>query len=154
MWEYGWALFWETIYTWWIYFKHGFDIIQGCNPPDNIFFVALPFKLLGVKYVFDHHDASPELYSAKYDRRGLLYRCLLLLERLTYYFSDAVIVTNESYRDLAVKRGKLDARKVFVVRNGPDTTCFKPVLPNPQGCSLYVHWWWPGIGFFTAVGKG
>jgi glycosyltransferase involved in cell wall biosynthesis len=132
MWEYGWALFWETIYTWWIYFRHGFDIIQGCNPPDNIFFVALPFKLLGVKYVFDHHDASPELYSAKYERRGLIYRCLLLLERLTYYFSDAVIVTNESYRDLAVKRGKLHPRKVFLVRNGPDTTCFKPVSPNPQ----------------------
>jgi len=132
MWEYAWALFWETIYTWWIYLKNGFDIIQGCNPPDNIFLVALPFKLLGVKYVFDHHDASPELYSAKYERKGLIYRCLLLLERLTYYCSDAVIVTNESYKDLAVKRGKLNPRKVFLVRNGPDTTCFKPVCPNPQ----------------------
>jgi hypothetical protein len=66
LWEYGCAFFWEFVYTWWIYLRHGFHVIQGCNPPDNIFLVALPFKLLGVKYIFDHHDANPELYLSKY----------------------------------------------------------------------------------------
>ena len=72
--------------VWWIYLRHGFHIIQGCNPPDNIFLVALPFKLFGVKYIFDHHDAIPELYLSKYDNRGLLYKTQVVLEKLTYLF--------------------------------------------------------------------
>ncbi len=131
LWEYGWALLWEFTYALWIYLRHGFDIIEGCNPPDNIFLVALPFKLLGVKYIFDHHDANPELYVSKYGKQGGLYKILVTLERLTYRFSDVVMVTNLSYRDLAVKRGNLDPQNVFVVRNGPRKDKFKPVPPNP-----------------------
>ena len=55
-------LFWEFWYIWWIFLRHGFHVIQGCNPPDDIFLIALPFKLFGVRYIFDHHDAIPELY--------------------------------------------------------------------------------------------
>lgn len=129
--EFGCALFWEFFYAWWIYFRHGFDVIQGCNPPDDIFLVALPFKLLGVHYIFDHHDANPELYFSKYERKGFLYKTQVWLEKLTYRFSDVVMATNGSYRDLAVTRGGLDPRDVFIVRNGPDLKTFKAVSPNP-----------------------
>lgn len=118
--EYVCALFWEFLYAWWIYFKHGFDVIQGCNPPDDIFLVALPFKLFGVKYIFDHHDVNPELYLAKYGRENLLYRIQVWLERMTYAASDVVMATNNSYRELAITRGGIDPDDVFVVRNGPD----------------------------------
>jgi glycosyltransferase involved in cell wall biosynthesis len=128
--EYGWALFWEFVYAWWIYLRHGFQVIQGCNPPDNIFLVALPFKLLGVKYIFDHHDANPELFVSKYGRRGLLYTAQVLLEKLTYRVSDVVMATNNSYRDLAISRGSVNPDDVFVVRNGPDVGTFKAVPPN------------------------
>ena len=37
LWEYTNALFWEFFYTWWIYFRRGFEVIQGCNPPDDLF---------------------------------------------------------------------------------------------------------------------
>jgi glycosyltransferase involved in cell wall biosynthesis len=131
LWEYGWALFWEFLYTWWIFLTRGFDVIQGCNPPDNIFLVALPFKLFGVKYIFDHHDANPELYYSKYERKDFFYRAQVWLERLTYRFSDVVMATNESYRDLAVSRGGLDREDVFVVRNGPDLATFNPVPAQP-----------------------
>jgi len=131
LWEYAWALFWEFWYTSWIYLRHGFDVIQGCNPPDDIFLVALPFKLLGVKYIFDHHDANPELYVSKYGKRGTLYRILVALEKLTYRFSDVVIATNMSYRDLAVNRGGVPSENVFVVRNGPNRETFKAVPSNP-----------------------
>ena len=57
--------------SWWIYLRHGFHVIQGCNPPDDIFLVALPFKLFGVKYIFDHHDAKPELYLLKVWQPGI-----------------------------------------------------------------------------------
>jgi len=128
--EYGWALFWEFLYTWWIYLRRGFHAIQGCNPPDNIFLIALPFKLFGVKYIFDHHDANPELYLSKYGKKGFFYRAQVWLEKLTYRFSDVVMSTNDSYRDLAVTRGGLDPKNVFIVRNGPDLRTFRSVLPN------------------------
>ena len=131
LWEYGWALFWEFWYTLWIYLRHGFDVIQGCNPPDNIFLVALPFKLLGVKYIFDHHDANPELYVSKYGKQGTLYRILVALEKLTYRVSDVVMVTNMSYKELAVSRGGVPPGNVFVVRNGPNKENFKAVPSNP-----------------------
>jgi glycosyltransferase involved in cell wall biosynthesis len=127
--EYGTALFWEFLYSWRIYLTRGFHVMQGCNPPDDIFLVALPFKILGVKYIFDHHDANPELYYSKYGATGLLYRIQVWLERLTYFFSNVVLTTNESYRHLAVTRGRRDPRNVFVVRNGPDLETFKPVPP-------------------------
>ena len=131
VWEYGCSLVFEFLYALWIYLRHGIDVIQGCNPPDNIFLVALPFKLLGVKYIFDHHDANPELYVSKYGKQGTLYKILVRLEKLTYRFSDVVIATNLSYKDLAVNRGGLAPENVFVVRNGPERSTFKPVPANP-----------------------
>ncbi len=130
LWEYSWALFWEFLFTCWIYVWHGFHVIQGCNPPDDIFLVALPFKLLGAKYIFDHHDADPELYLSKYDKKGFLYKVLLWLEKQTYRFSDVVIATNYSYKDLAITRGGLASDDVFVVRNGPvETLKAVPAIP-------------------------
>jgi glycosyltransferase involved in cell wall biosynthesis len=131
LWEYGWALFWEFLYSWRIFFARGFDVIQGCNPPDDIFLVALPFKVFGVKYMFDHHDANPELYYSKYERKDLFYRIQILLEKMTYRVADVVMATNQSYRELAISRGGLDPRDTFVVRNGPDLEKFRPVPPQP-----------------------
>jgi len=131
LWEYAASLVWEFLYALWIYLRHGFQVIQGCNPPDDIFLVALPFKLLGVKYIFDHHDADPELYLSKYGKKGTLYKALLGLEKISYRFSDVVMATNGSYRDLATSRGGIAAQDVFIVRNGPNLQSFKAVPPKP-----------------------
>jgi glycosyltransferase involved in cell wall biosynthesis len=132
LWEYSSALFWEFLYSWWIFLRHGFDAIQGCNPPDNIFLVALPFKLLGVKYIFDHHDVNPELYLSKYGKKGFFYQTQVWLEKLTFQFSNVVMCTNGSYRDIAIARGGRDPENVFVVRNGPDLSSFRPVPAKPE----------------------
>jgi glycosyltransferase involved in cell wall biosynthesis len=107
-------------------------VIQGCNPPDDIFFVALPFRIFGVKYIFDHHDANPELYLAKYGRKDFFYKAQTWLEKLTYMSSDVVMATNESYGRIAIHRGKLDPKDVFVVRNGPDLEKFRLVPEQPR----------------------
>lgn len=130
--EYGFALFWQFLFSWWIYLRRGFHVIQGCNPPDDIFLVALPFKLFGVKYIFDHHDVNPELYFSKYGRKDFFYRIQLWLEKATFRCSDVVMSTNNSYRSVAIQRGGMREEDVFVVRNGPDTTTFKHVPPNPD----------------------
>ena len=125
--EYGAALFWETVLAWKIYFTRGFDVIQGCNPPDLIFLVALPFKLLGKTFIFDHHDINPELYEAKFGKRGFFWWLMVLLEKLTFKTARVSIATNESYRRIAIERGGMAADDVFVVRSGPDLSRLVPV---------------------------
>lgn len=127
--EYGAALFWETVLAWRIFFNRRFDVIQGCNPPDLIFLVALPFKLLGVKYIFDHHDINPELYEAKFGHRGFFWQLMKLFEKLTFKVANVSIATNESYKRIAVERGGMDAERVHVVRSGPDLSRLKLVAP-------------------------
>lgn len=130
--EYGAALFHETRLAWKIWRKHGFDTIQGCNPPDLIFMVAAPFKLFGKRYIFDHHDINPELYEAKFGRRGFFWRLMVLLERLNYWFADVSIATNQSYRKIAIERGRMKPEDVFIVRSGPDLNRLEVTPPNPD----------------------
>ena len=100
--------------------ERGFDVIHACNPPDLIFLVAAVFKILfGVRFVFDHHDLCPELFEAKFGRRGLLYHLMRVLERLTFALADVSIATNESYREVALSRGSMRPDRVFIVRSGP-----------------------------------
>ncbi|MBE3639507.1 glycosyltransferase family 4 protein [Mangrovicoccus sp. HB182678] len=139
--EYGAALFHETRLAWKILRKHGFDTIQGCNPPDLIFLIAWQFKLLGKRYIFDHHDINPELYEAKFNKRGFFWRLMVLFERLNFWTADVVISTNRSYRQIAMERGKKKSEDIFVVRSGPDLNRLHVMPPNPDwknGCDAMV----------------
>jgi len=75
-------------------------------------------------------DLSPELYEAKFGRRDLFYRLLVLLERWTYRSADLAIVTNESYRRVALERGAMPPERVFVVRSGPSLERLKILPPD------------------------
>ena len=112
--------------------QRGFDVIQGCNPPDLIFVLALWYRLWGVTYLFDHHDVCPELFEAKFGRRGLLYKIMLVWERLTFATARVSIATNESFRRIAVARGKMAPEDVFVVRSAPQIASFIPGPGDPQ----------------------
>lgn len=129
--EYSAALWNEFRLLLTVWRRHGFDVIHACNPPDLIFLVALPFRLLGKRFVFDHHDINPELYEAKYGRRDAFWRLLRLAERMTFALADVSIATNQSYRAIAIERGGMDAGKVFVVRSGPDLARFRPCPADP-----------------------
>ena len=128
--EYLVALYHEMRLALLVFFRHGIDVIHACNPPDLIFLVALPFKILGRKFIFDHHDVNPELYEAKFGRRDFFWKLMLFLERLTFYFADISIATNESYKSIAISRGKMKPERVFVVRSGPDLSALKSVPPS------------------------
>ncbi len=126
-----------TVSLWWEFFlavkvlrRHGFDVLHACNPPDDLFLIGAFFKLLGKRFLFDHHDINPELYEAKFGRRGLLHRLMLLAERLTFLTADVSIATNESYRHIAIARGGMRPDRVFVVRSGPSLERLRPVPPS------------------------
>lgn len=147
--EYGAALFWETWLAWRIFLRRRFDVIQGCNPPDLIFLVALPFKLFGVRYIFDHHDINPELYEAKFGTRRLLWRLMGWLEKLTFKAADVSIATNNSYKEIAVTRGRMDPERVHIVRSGPDLSKLKPVPPVPAWRNGRDHM----VGYVGVMGE-
>ena len=130
--EYSVALFWQFFLSWRIYFKRRFQVIHGCNPPDLIFLVAICFKFFGVKYVFDHHDINPELYIAKFNKKGFFYKMMVLFERLTFATADFSIATNESYKAIAISRGKMAEDKIQVIRSGPKLDRLKLLPPDNQ----------------------
>ena len=118
--EYASALVGELILALKVWLLHRPKIIHLCNPPDLLFLVAFPFKLLGAKVIYDVHDAWPEMYEAKFNRKGLFYWFVRLAEFLTYRTADVVIATNESVRDIALSRGRVKPSQVYVVRTSPN----------------------------------
>ena len=129
--EYSVALACTFVLAWRVLLTRGFDVIHACNPPDLLFLIGGFFKLLGKKFLFDHHDLCPELFEAKFGRRGLLYRVMLMLEYLTFRTADISIATNESYRQVALERGRMPPERVFVVRSGPSLERLK-IMPADQ----------------------
>jgi len=109
-----------------------FDVVHACNPPDLIAPAFSTLKRQGTRLIFDHHDLAPELYEARYGRRGVFYRALLAAERLAFRSADVVITTNESYRAIALGRGHKRSEDVFVVRNAPDPGRFRPIDPDEK----------------------
>lgn len=113
--------------------EQGFEVIHGCNPPDLIFLLALRYRLAGVGYLFDHHDVCPELFEAKFGKRGLLYRLMRWLERATFACAEVSLATNESFRRIAIERGGMKPEDVFTVRSAPKIEKF---LPGPGDRSV------------------
>jgi glycosyltransferase involved in cell wall biosynthesis len=126
--EYTFALGRTFALAWRVLFARGFDVVHACNPPDLLFLVGAFFKLLGKKFLFDHHDLGPELYEAKFGRRDFFHRLLLKLEYLTFRIADVSLATNGSYRRIAIGRGGMRAERVFVVRSGPSLARMR-ILP-------------------------
>ncbi|MCK1636931.1 glycosyltransferase family 4 protein [Bradyrhizobium sp. 157] len=130
--EYSAALFWEFALSLKILATRGFDVIHACNPPDLIFVVGAFHKFLfGKSFIFDQHDINPELYEAKFGRRGLLWRAMVVLERVTFALADVSIATNQSYRSIALERGRMNPDRVFVVRSGPNLARVRSLPANP-----------------------
>lgn len=129
--EYSCALFWEFVLSVRAYMKVGFDVVQACNPPDLIFIVAAFWKyLFGKPFVFDHHDINPELFEAKFQKKGMFHLLLRAFERCTFATADVSIATNETFKQIATGRGGMDPDRVFIVRSIPDLSRFRRIEPD------------------------
>ncbi|HEY1084560.1 MAG TPA: glycosyltransferase family 4 protein [Prosthecobacter sp.] len=119
----------------------GFDVIHLCNPPDLLFLVALPFKLMGrVRVIYDVHDLWPEMFEAKFGGRGLLYWAVRVAERCTLALADAVMTTNQSVLAAVRKRGRKSDDETFVVRTAPNqlNTAIEPDAALKKGRRFLV----------------
>ncbi|WP_331272919.1 glycosyltransferase family 4 protein [Motilibacter deserti] len=131
---------WEFAYCWirtallslYVLRKHGFDVIQACNPPDTYWLLALLYKPFRKRFVYDQHDLCPEVFEARFGRRGLLYRAVRVLERGSYRVADKVVATNTSYRQIAMTRGRRSASDVRIVMSCPDPSRLRPGPAVPE----------------------
>lgn len=115
--------------------RHGFDVVHAHNPPDTLVLVGAIYKyLLRKRFVFDHHDIAPEMYAARFGPRArrMLFELLVLFEKISCRLADRVIATNESYREIESRRGRVAAERIAVVRNGPDLADLDPVRGDDE----------------------
>jgi glycosyltransferase involved in cell wall biosynthesis len=113
--------------------KGRFAVMQACNPPDIFWPLAIMLRAVDrTKFVFDHHDLCPELFQSRFpDGPTLPYRGLRALERRTHRTANHVIATNDSYRDIAIRRSGKAPADVTVVRTGPDPDKLKRGPEDP-----------------------
>lgn len=111
-----------------------FDVVHACSPPDFLLVAALPLRRTGARLVFDHHDLTPELYRSRFGGAagGVMHRLTLAAEQIAFRLADVVLSVNDSYRQVAITRGRRRPQDVVVVRTGPDLTSFVPVAPDPS----------------------
>jgi glycosyltransferase involved in cell wall biosynthesis len=113
----------------------GFDVLHVCNPPETYWPLARFWKRLGRRFLFDHHDLSPEMFQAKFDKfdskSGPTLAALRYLERKTFETADLVVTTNESHKRIAIERGGMAPEDVYVVRSGPDLERLTVYPPDP-----------------------
>jgi glycosyltransferase involved in cell wall biosynthesis len=133
LWEYGYSMTAAFVISLLVFVRHGFDIVHAHNPPDTFVFIAAFYKLFGARFVFDHHDLSPEMYRARFSGGSrLIFRALVGLEQLSCRLADRVIATNESYKAVEMRRGCVPEGRITVVRNGPHLNRLRPVDPDPD----------------------
>lgn len=118
--------------------RNGFDVIHVANPPDIFFPLQWFYHLFGKRFVYDQHDVAPELFQetfanhVSHSAARLLRRLLLACERYSYRAADLVVVANESFRRIAIRRGGCSPDKVVVVRNNPHLEDMRLVAPEPE----------------------
>jgi glycosyltransferase involved in cell wall biosynthesis len=113
--------------------KGRFAVLQACNPPDIFWPIALVLRAVDrTRFVFDHHDLCPELFQSRFPGGPRLpYRGLRALERRTHRTADHVISTNDSYREIAIRRSGKSPADVTVVRTGPDPDVLQRAAQDP-----------------------
>lgn len=132
--EYGYSMLATFALSLRSFFERGFDVIHAANPPDTFALVAAPFKLLGKRFVYDHHDLAPEMYYARFQGQGnqLVYRTLSWFEVLSCRLADHVIATNQSYKALEMARSGVPEERITIVRNGPEIERFASAKADPS----------------------
>ncbi len=131
--EYGYATAAIFLLSLYVLLQQGFDVVHTHNPPDTLVFVAGFYKLFGKKFIYDHHDLSPEMYWALFGDEGnpLIHKILLWLEKLSCRLADHIIATNGSYKTVEMERDGVPEERITIVRNGPDLNRLRAVAVDP-----------------------
>lgn len=125
-----------------------YDIIHVHNMPDFLVFSAWYLKLTKTKIILDIHDIFPEFFITKFkkNKNSILYKALVLLEKVCVLFSDHVIVANHIWEKTLLSRST-PAIKCTTILNYPDPKIFtqqKRKSHNGKFIMMYpgsIHWY-------------
>jgi glycosyltransferase involved in cell wall biosynthesis len=108
-----------------------YQLVHVHSVPDFLVFAALVPKLTGTPVILDIHDVLPELYASKFhvSNEGLVFRLMVLLERISIAFANHVIVANHLWCERVALRSKRP-EKCSPVRNYPASRLFSPEARN------------------------
>lgn len=134
LWEYGWSMAAIFALSLVVFLREGFDVLHAHCPPDTFVLIAAFYKLLGRRFVYDHHDLAPEMYNARFggSANRFVYKTLIIFEKLSCRLADHVIATNQSYKKVEMLRGKVPEVRITIVRNGPDLNRLRSTGPDPD----------------------
>jgi glycosyltransferase involved in cell wall biosynthesis len=116
-----------TVLLSWRQLRFGYDLVHVHSVPDLLVFTAWLPKLLGAKVILDIHDILPEFYASKFGvpPESLIFKLLLLVEKMSIAFSDHVISANDLWYKKLVERSVV-AGKATSLLNFPDRAVFRP----------------------------
>jgi len=106
-------------------FREPYDLIHVHSVPDFEVFATIVPRLLGCKVILDIHDIVPEFYASKFKVKedSLVFRMLVMLERLSIAYSNHVIIANHLWYDKLTQRS-VRKEKCTAVINYPDPSIF------------------------------
>lgn len=115
------------------YIANPYQLIHVHSVPDFLVFAGLIPKLCGVPVILDIHDILPEFYSSKFNASpdSLVFRLLLLVERVSAGFANHVIIANHLWHERLLSRS-VRAGKCTPFLNYPDPLQF---VVRPKGRS-------------------
>lgn len=124
------------------FLRNHYDLIHIHNMPNFLVFSALIPKLLGTPIILDIHDPMPELFGSIFSERpnSLIYKILLLEEKLSISFADKLLTVHKGMFDLLTARG-VNPKKITVIHNLPDPKIFnsRKNLEGKLDCFTLVY---------------
>ncbi len=116
--------------AWWLTTRHArapYQLLHVHSVPDFQVFAALIPRLSGARIILDIHDIVPEFYASKFavTEASLLFRLLVLVERISAAFSHHVIISNHLWHHKLTARSVTPAKCTPLI-NYPDRRTFHP----------------------------
>jgi glycosyltransferase involved in cell wall biosynthesis len=128
-----------------------YDVIHVHSVPDFEVFAAIIPKLFGSKIILDIHDIVPEFYASKFkkDKNSLIFKLLVLVEKLSTAFANHVIIANHIWYDTLISRS-VPADKCSVVLNYPDISIFRNI-PRSRNDGKFLMIYPGSLGWHQGV---
>lgn len=119
--------------------RNPYQLIHVHSVPDFEVFATIVPRLLGARVILDIHDIVPEFYASKFNvgHGSLVFRLLVLMEKLSIAYSNHVIIANHLWYEKLVRRS-VRAEKCTAIINYPDPTIFTPRSPDPRRTNEFV----------------
>ena len=107
--------------------KRPYDVIHVHSVPDFQVLATIIPRLMGARVILDIHDIVPEFYASKFkvSERSLIFRCLLLVEKISIAYSSHTIISNHLWEKKITKRA-VRPEKCTAIINYPDLSIFSP----------------------------